>query len=238
MNPIVRDGQANGERSPFGLFKAQLGRDFLLFFRQKSAWLNPLIFIFIAITLFTFGVGPDPSVLAAHAVGIIWVVALLAVMLSLDMLFRSDFDDGSLEQLMLSPDPLYLAVVAKVVAHWLLTGLPMVISAPLLSLMLGLPSHAIPTLALGLLLGSGILSFLGAIAASLTVSLRHGGLLIALLILPLYVPVIIFGSQFVEAGINGWDILPTLSMLLGILLASIVLSPLAVIAGLRLSIDE
>jgi heme exporter protein B len=224
--------------SSWGLFKSQLDRDFLLFFRQKSAWLNPLTFVFIAITLFTIGIGPDPSVLAAHAVGIVWVVTLLAVMLSLDALFRSDFDDGSLEQLMLSPQPLYLAVVAKVLAHWLVTGVPMVVAAPLLSLMLGIPSAAIPALALALLIGSGSLSFLGAIAASLTVSLRNGGLLIALLILPLYVPVIIFGSQFVEAAIHGWDVFPTVSMLLGILLAAMVLSPIAIVAGLRLSIDE
>lgn len=219
------------------IFKAVLLRDMRVYFRNRSAWLNPLIFVLIAITLFTLGIGPDPSELANNAAGIIWVVALLGVMLSMDVLFRSDFDDGSLEQMLLSPNPLYFAMMAKVFAHWLVTGLPMVLATPLFALMLGLPFDAIPALAIGLTLGCGILSFLGAIGAAVTVSLRSGGLLVALLILPLYVPVIIFGARLVQNSVDGWPIFSSIAMLSGLLIASIVLAPLAIIGGLKLSID-
>ncbi len=224
-------------RPVFSIFYALLVRDFHVYFRHRGAWLNPLTFIFMVILLFTLGIGPNATTLTANAAGIIWVVALLGIMLSLDALFRADYDDGSLEQLLLSPEPLYLPVMAKVLAHWVVTGLPIVVASPLFSLMLGISGKAIPALALGLLLGSGVLSFLGAIAASLTVSLRSGGLLIALLILPMYVPVIIFGSQFVQSAIEGWPLTATLSMLVALLIGSAVLAPLAIIGGLRMSID-
>ena len=221
----------------FTAFNALLLRDLRVNFRYRGTWLNPLVFVLMVITLFTLGIGPDPSALSQYASGIIWVVALLGIMLSLDALFRADYDDGSLEQLLLSPQPIYLAVLAKVFAHWFITGLPIVLASPLYSLMLGIPKEVIPVLAFGLLLGTGILSFIGAIGASLTVSLRSGGLLIALLTLPLYVPAIIFGSQFVQSAIEGWPLMPTLSMLLGLLIGAIVLAPIAIIGGLRLSQD-
>ena len=221
----------------FTAFYALLQRDLRVYFRYRGTWLNPLVFVLMVITLFTLGIGPDPSALSQYASGIIWVVALLGIMLSLDALFRADYDDGSLEQLLLSPQPMYLAVLAKVFAHWFITGLPIVLASPLYSLMLGIPADIITILAFGLFLGTGILSFIGAIGASLTVSLRSGGLLIALLTLPLYVPVIIFGSQFVHSAIEGWPLMPTLSMLLGLLIGAIVLAPIAIIGGLRLSQD-
>ena len=221
----------------FKSFNALFIRDLRVYFRNRGTWLNPLVFVLMVITLFTLGIGPDPTALAEHSAGIIWVVALLGIMLSLDALFRADFDDGSLEQLLLSAEPLYLTVLAKIFAHWLVTGLPIVLATPLYSLMLGIPGKALPVLALGLFIGSGILSFIGSIGAALTVSLRSGGLLIALLTLPLYVPVIIFGSQFVQSAIDGWALIPTLSMLIGLLIGAAVLAPLAVIGGLRLSID-
>ena len=225
------------DRPVFTAFQALFVRDIRVYFRYRGSWLNPLVFVLMVITLFTLGIGPDPTALAQHAAGIIWVIALLGIMLSLDALFRADYDDGSLEQLLLSPEPLYLAVLAKVFAHWLVTGLPIVTATPLFCLMLGIPLSALPVLASGLLIGSGVLSFIGAIGASLTVSLRSGGLLIALLTMPLYVPVIIFGSQFVQSAIEGWPLIPTLSMLLGLLIGAIVLAPIAIIGGLRLSID-
>ncbi|MBT5923238.1 MAG: heme exporter protein CcmB [Cellvibrionales bacterium] len=233
----MSSNKPQAEAALFVAFNALLIRDLHVYFRSRGTWLNPLVFVLMVITLFTLGIGPDPSALSNHASGIIWVVALLGIMLSLDALFRADFDDGSLEQLLLSPQPLYLAVLAKVLAHWFITGLPIVLASPLYSLMLGIPADVIPVLALGLLVGSGILSFIGAIGASLTVSLRSGGLLIALLTLPLYVPAIIFGSQFVQSAIEGWPLMPTFSMLLGLLIGAIVLAPIAIIGGLRLSQD-
>lgn len=217
--------------------QAVFSRDVKVYFRSRSAWLNPLLFVLLAITLFALGIGPDPTKLATSAPGIMWVVALLGIMLSMDLLFRADFDDGSLEQLLLSPASLYFNVIAKVAAHWLVTGLPLIIATPLFVIMLGLSSTILPTLALGILLGSGILSFLGAIGAALTVSLRSGGLLIALLILPLYTPVIIFGARMIQDAIDGWTVVPALAMLSGMLLAAIVLAPLAIAAALRFSID-
>lgn len=218
-------------------FAAVFQRDIRVYFRSRGAWLNPLIFVLLVITLFTLGIGPDPAALAKNAAGIVWVVALLGIMISLDVLFQSDFDDGSLEQMLLSPQPLYFAMLAKVFAHWLVTGLPMVLASPLFAVMLGMPAQVIPILALGLLLGSGILSFLGAIGAAVTVSLRTGGVLIALIILPLYVPVIIFGAGLIQNAIDGWPVAASLLMLSGLLVAAIVLAPLAIAGGLRMSID-
>ena len=163
-------------------FSVLLRRDLLLSLRYKSAWLNPLLFIFIVIALFALGIGPTANHLSESAPGIVWVIALLAILLSLDSVFKSDFDDGSLEQMLLSPQSMYLAVLAKVVAHWLLTGFPIVIAAPIFSAMLSIPSYAIPLLCLGLFLGTGILTFIGAIGASLTVGLRNNQLLMALIV--------------------------------------------------------
>ncbi|MBT8148361.1 MAG: heme exporter protein CcmB [Gammaproteobacteria bacterium] len=221
-----------------GQFRAILLRDLRVYFRTRAAWLNPLVFILLAITLFTLGLGPDRQQLAANAAAIVWVVALLGIMLSLDALFRSDYDDGSLEQMLLSPQPLYFAIIAKVLAHWLVTGMPVIVATPLFALMLGLDMAVVPLMALGLLLGCGILSFLGAIGAALTVSLHTGGLLIALIILPFYVPVIIFGAGLMQFAVEGWATSAPLLMLAGLLCAASVLAPLAIAAGLRISVDN
>src|SRR5690606_33916128 len=155
---------------------------------------NPLVFFLIVITFIPLGVSPESNTLALLAPGLLWVIALLASLLSLDSLFRSDFEDGTLEQLLVSPQPLAWMVLAKVLAHWLMTGLPLALLAPLLGVMLALPAEGYLPLVLSLLLGSGSLSLIGAIGAALTVALRKGGLLLSLIVMPLYVPVLIFGS--------------------------------------------
>lgn len=223
--------------SSVNIFKAIFLRDLSVYFRYRGSWINPLFFILMVITLFSLGLGANSQALLAYSPSIVWVLALLAVLLSLDSLFKSDFDDGSLEQLLLSSQSLYLTVLAKIFAHWFVTGLPIVIATPLLGLMLGISFQIMPEMALGLMLGTGILSFIGAIAASLTLSLASGGLLLSLLSLPLYVPVIIFGAQFLQDAIAGWPLMPSLFMLIGLLFAAIVLSPLAIIGGLKLSVE-
>jgi heme exporter protein B len=229
--------QADNE-SMFRILHAIFKRDLRVYFRTRGAWLNPLIFVLLVITLFTLGIGPDAKQLASNATAIVWVVALLGIMLSLDALFRSDYEDGTLEQLLLSPRPLYFAIIGKVAAHWLVTGLPMLLASPLFALMLGIPISIVPLLALGLFLGSGILSFVGAIGAAVTVSLQTGGLLIALIILPLYVPVIIFGAGLLQYALEGWSVAAPLMMLSGLLCAAVVLAPLAIGAGLKISMDS
>ena len=184
-------------------FIAVIRRDLILAFRRRAEIANPLFFFILVVTLFPLGVGANPKLLQAMAPGVIWVSALLAVMLSPDSLFRSDFDDGSLEQMLLSPHPLTILVLAKVIAHWLVTGLPLLVVAPLLAIFLGLPERALGTLLLTLVLATPVLSLIGSIGVSLTVGLRRGGMIISLLVLPLYVPVLIFASNAVEMAGNG-----------------------------------
>ncbi|HEX5515098.1 MAG TPA: heme exporter protein CcmB [Gammaproteobacteria bacterium] len=216
---------------------ALLRRDLLLAYRARGELINPLIFFALVVSLFPLATSPEPGVLRLLAPGIIWVSALLATLLSLEQLFRSDYDDGSLEQLLLSPHPLPLLALVKIAAHWLVTGLPLVIVAPLLGAMLNLPSAALSTLAVGLLLGTPILSAIGAIGAALTVSLRRGGMLLSLLILPLYVPVLVFAAAAVEASAAGLSARGQLYLLAGLMLLSLTLAPIAIAAALRISSD-
>ena len=216
---------------------ALLRRDLLLAFRARSELLNPLIFFALVVRLFPLATSPEPGVLRLLAPGIIWVAALLATLLSLDQLFRSDHDDGSLEQLVLSPHPLPLLVLAKIFAHWLVTGLPLVLVAPLLGAMLNLPAPALLTLASGLLLGTPILSAIGAIGAALTVRLRRGGMLLSLLILPLYVPVLVFAAAAVEASAAGLPARGQLYLIASLMLFSLSFAPMAIAAALRVSVD-
>jgi heme exporter protein B len=218
-------------------FFAVIRRDLVLALRRRSEIANPLLFFILVITLFPLGIGAQPHLLQAIAPGIIWVSALLAAMLSLDSLFRSDFDDGSIEQILLSPHPTTVLVLAKIVAHWLVTGLPLLIVAPLLAVFLGLPNHALGTLLLTLLLGTPVLSLIGAIGVALTVGLRRGGMILSLLVLPLYVPVLIFAGNAVQMASGGLPVDAQINILIAILLMALVLSPLPVAAALKMSIN-
>jgi heme exporter protein B len=224
--------------SLFACFTATLRRDLLLAYRRRSDFFNPLAFFLIVCSLFPLGVGPDPKQLALLAAGILWVVALLACLLSSDTLFRHDYDDGSLEQMILSPAPLYLNVMAKALAHWLLTGFPLTLMSPLLALLLQLPSVGVLALMLSMAMGTVTLSFIGAIGAGLTVGLRKGGLLLSLIILPLYIPVLIFGVSTVQAAIAGSAYLGQLAILGAFLALAITLAPLAIAAGVKISVDN
>ena len=219
-----------------GAFVAMLRRDLTLAFRHRGELANPLLFFVIVVSLFPLGVGPAPTVLATIAPGIIWVAALLAAMLALDGMFRSDFVDGSLEQIALSHHPLSMLVLAKVLAHWLITGLPLIVVAPLLGLLLYLPDHAMTVLVASLALGTPVLSLIGAIGMGLTVGLKRGGVLLSLLVLPLYVPVLIFGALAVNDAAAGLNVAGHLYFLAALLVLSATLSPLATAAAVRISI--
>ena len=219
-------------------FRATLRRDLLIALRRPGEIANPLVFFVIVIALFPLGIGPTPTDLARIAPGVLWVVALLASLLSTDMVFRSDHDDGSLEQLLRSPDPLYLLVIAKIGVHWLVTGMPLTLLSPVMAAMLYMPPAALPALLLSLLAGTLTLSLVGGIGAALTVGLRKGGILLALLILPFYVPVLVFGTAAVDAAATGADYLPQLAILGALALLALTLAPLAVAAVLRISLDH
>ncbi len=223
--------------APGRAFAAQLKRDLTIAFRSRSELVNPLMFYVMGIAMFPLGVGPGPERLAEIAPGVLWVLALLSTLLSLDSLFRRDFDDGTLEQLVLNVDPLFVGVLAKVVAHWLVIGLPLALLSPIAALMLFLPSTAIPTLMLSLLLGTPILSLLGAVGAALTVSVKRGGLLLTLIILPLYVPVLVLGAGAVAAMVDGVDAAAQLAWLAAILALMLTLTPFAAALALRVSLD-
>ncbi|MCF7985996.1 MAG: heme exporter protein CcmB [Methylovulum sp.] len=218
-------------------FFAILRRDLILAVRRRSEIANPLLFFILVITLFPLGIGARPQLLQAIAPGIIWVSALLAAMLSLDSLFRSDFDDGSLEQILLSPHPVSILILGKIVAHWLVTGLPLLLIAPLLAVFLGMPQPAIGVLLLSLLLGTPVLSLIGAIGVALTVGLRRGGMILSLLVLPLYVPVLIFAGNAVEMASNGLPVTAQINILIAILLLSLVLAPWPTAAALKMSMN-
>jgi heme exporter protein B len=218
-------------------FVAVLRRDLQLAFRQGSAISLTVMFFVITVTLFPLGVGPEPAILARIAAGVLWVAALLSAMLSLDRLFQADYEDGSLDLLALSPLPLELTVLAKVIAHWLTGGLPLVVIAPVLALALNLPAAAIPALLAAMLLGTPVLSLLGAIGAGLTVGVRRGGVLLSLLVLPLYIPVLIFGVAAIEAAVGGFGVRPHLLILGAFFFAALVLSPIAASAALRLALE-
>jgi heme exporter protein B len=216
---------------------AVIRRDLLLAFRRRADVLTTLFFFIMVTTLFPLGVGPERETLRTMAPGILWVAALLAAMLSLGRLFAHDFADGTLEQLLLSPEPLSLIVLGKVVAHWLVSGLPLVLLAPLLAVQFDLPADAIGVLIGSLLIGTPVLSLIGAIGAALTLGLRGGGVLVSLLVLPLYIPVLIFGAGAVGAQASGVASGAHLQLLGGLLAASLALSPWAAAVALRVAID-
>lgn len=212
-------------------------RELLIAFRRQADVLNPIWFFIIVITLFPLGVGPEPNLLARIAPGIVWVAALLAALLSLERLFRDDFADGSLEQLMLMPTPLSVLVLAKIIAHWMLTGLPLLLISPLLVVLLSLDWATWKAVVLTLLLGTPTLSFLGAIGVALTVGLQKGGVLLSLLILPLYIPILIFATSAIDAASLGMAFNGQLALLGAMLMGSATLAPFAVSAALRVSVN-
>ena len=218
-------------------FWAIVRRDLKLAFRRGGDAANVVVFFILTVTLFPFGIGPEAAILARVAPGVIWVVALLAAMLSLDRLFRDDHDDGSLEVLVLSPLPLEVVVMAKCLAHWLTTGLLLVMAAPLLAVVMAMDGEGFATLLAAMVLGTPVLSLIGAIGAALTVGLRRGGVLISLLVLPLFIPVLIFGVGAVDAAVYGLTAKPHLMMLGGLLVLSLPLAPWAAAAALRLSLE-
>ena len=212
-----------------------LRRDLMLALRNRAEYAMPLVFFVLVIILFPLAIGALPELLTRIAPGIIWVAALLAAMLSLDSIFRSDFEDGSLEQILLSAHPVAVLVLAKVCAHWLVTGLPLLLVAPLLAALLGMPGEATPTLLMTILLGTPVLSLIGAIGVALTVGLRKGGIILSLLVLPLYVPVLIFAASAIDNAALGIDVSTQVNMLLAFLFLALSLSPWATAAALRMS---
>ena len=211
-------------------------RDLRLAVRSTGQWLNPLLFFVIVVSLFPLGIGPGPSTLATIAPGVLWVSALLAMMLSLDSIFAHDYRDGTLEQMVVSGNPVSVMVIGKVMAHWVTSGLPLVLLSPLLGLMMQLPSAAYITLVVSLLLGTLSLSFIGAIGAALTVSINQGGVLLSLLVLPLTVPVLIFGSSAVSAVASGLEASAHLSLLAAIATLSVSLAPIAIAGAIRIGV--
>ncbi len=213
------------------------GRDLRLALRQSGDSLIVVAFFAIATVLFPFGVGPEAAVLARIAVGVVWVTALLAALLSLDRIFAMDFEDGTLDQLVLSGHPLPLVVLAKVAAHWLTTGVPLILLSPILAVTMRLPAAGYGTLILALVLGTPTVSLIGAVGAALVLGTRRGGVLLSLLVLPLYVPVLIFGTAAVEAAIIGRPTEPMLMVLGGLALLALTLSPWAAGAALRQAVE-
>lgn len=218
-------------------FLAIVRRDVRLAFRQGTDTLMTLAFFVIAVVLFPFGVGPEPNVLARIGGGVVWVAALLASMLALERLFQTDYEDGGLELLALAPMPLQIVVLAKVLAHWLATGLPLAVAAPVLGVLMNVPPDVFPVLVAALLLGTPTLSLIGAIGAGLILGARRGGVLLALLVLPLFIPVLVFGVSAVEVAAQGFSPKASLLILGGLLLAALALGPWAAAAAIRQALE-
>jgi heme exporter protein B len=223
--------------STSGALAALLKRDLLLAYRRRSEMLQPLIFLLVVVSLFPLGVGPSPQLLGLIAPGVIWIAALLATVLSLDTLFRTDFEDGSLEQFLLSGHPLTVIVLAKTLAHWLTAGLPLVLLSPLLSVWMNLPVEGARVLIYTLAIGTPVLSLIGAIGGALTVSLKRGGQLLSLLVFPLYVPLLIIAANAVSAAVAGLPYNGQLGLMLAGLVGALTLAPFAAAAALKLSLE-
>jgi heme exporter protein B len=214
-----------------------LRRDLLLAMRRRSELANPMLFFVMVIVLFPLGVGAEPKLLEQMSSGVVWVAALLAALLTLDSIFRSDFEDGTLEQILIGAHPVPMLVLAKVIAHWLVTGLPLLLVAPVLATFLGMNPDAIGVLMLSLLLGTPVLSLIGSIGVALTVGLRRGGVILSLLVLPLYVPVLIFGAAAVDAAASGMPVTGQMYIMAAFLVLAVTLAPLAAAAALRISLS-
>lgn len=219
------------------MFRWIVARDLTLAWRRRADVLSTLFFFVIVVSLFPLGIGPETQLLKEIAPGVVWVAALLASMLSLGRVFQNDYHDGTLEQMLLTPQPLYLVVLAKIFAQWVVSEVPLVLIAPLIGLQFDLAPDTLLVLFVSLLIGTPILSLIGSIGAGLTLGLRGGGVLIALLILPLYVPVLIFGSGAVAANITGMSAQAHLLLLGAFLVVSMVFAPWATSAALRISLE-
>ena len=218
-------------------FVALVRRDFLLAYRRRAELLQPLVFLLVVVTLFPLGVGPSPQLLADIAPGVIWIAALLATVLSLDSLFRSDYEDGTLEQMVISGQPLPLIALARTVSHWLVAGLPIVLLSPLLALWMNLPAVGVPILMQTLIIGTPVLSLVGAIGGALTVSLKRGGQLLSLLVFPLYVPLLILATNAVSSAVVELPYNGQLGLMMAGLIAALTLAPFATAAALKLSLS-
>ncbi len=212
-------------------------RDAALALKQGGGAILAVMFFILVVTLFPLGVGPGPETLARISAGVVWVAAMLSALLSLDRLFQADLEDGSLDLLALAPLPLAMVVLAKCAAHWLTTGLPLIVVAPLLGLLLNMPGAGLAALVPAMLLGTPALSLFGAIGAALTVAVRRGGVLVPLLVLPLYIPVLIFGVGAVDAAVAGLAMRAHLALLAALSLGAAVLAPVAGAAALRLALE-
>lgn len=232
MNNVHAAGTSVGRA-----FVSTLKRDLLIAFKRKNDIANPFMFFFIVVSLFPIGIGPDADKLSEIAPGVIWIAVLLSSMLSMDSLYRADFEDGSLEQLLLSPNPLFFLVLAKNISHWLVSGVPVILVSPVLAYMLNLPSEAYGVLVLSLLIGTPIISLLGSIAVALTVGLGSRGLILAVITLPMSVPVLIFGTLAVQSQLNGINPTGYLALLFAMFAAALSLAPLASAAALRISVN-
>ena len=220
-----------------GAVVATLRRDLLIAYKRKNDLFNPFMFFVLVATLFPIGISPEPEALGEISAGVLWISALLASLLAMDNLFRADFEDGSLELLMLSPHPLYFLVLAKNVAHWLVSGLPVVLVSPLIAYMLNFPEDAYSTLVLTLLLGTPVLSLVGSIGVALTVGLGSRGLILAVITLPMSVPVLIAGTLTVSQTLEGASLSGYLAIMGAMLVAALTLAPLASAAALRISVN-
>ena len=219
------------------MFSWLVWRDLILAWRRRADVLATLFFFVIVVSLFPLGLGPEPQLLRAIAPGIVWVAALLASMLSLGRIFGNDYQDGTLEQILLTPQPIFLLVLAKMLAHWLVSEVPLVIVAPLLGVQFGLSQNTLATITVSLLLGTPILILVGSVGAALTLGLRAANVLIALLVLPLCIPALIFGAGAVDASVNGTGSQPWLLLLAATLIVSLVFAPWATSAALRISVE-
>ncbi len=224
-------------KSPLAAFWAVLQRDLRLAFRHRGELLNPPLFFLMVVSLYPLGVSPEPEILRTIAPGVIWIAALLAALFSLENLFKADFLDGTLEQLALSPHPLPLLAAGKVIAHWLISGLPMIILAPVLALLLTMSKDATLALVMTLALGTPLLSLIGAVGTALTVGLKRGGVLLTLLVLPLYIPVLIFATNAVTAATAGMPISGQLYFLGSLLVLAATLAPFSIAAAIRISLS-
>jgi heme exporter protein B len=225
------------QQSPAKAFTALLRRDFLLAYRRRAELLQPLAFLLVVTTLFPLGVGPSPQLLADIAPGVIWIAALLATVLSLDSLFRSDYEDGTLEQMVMSGQSLSLIALSRIVSHWLVAGLPIVLLSPLLAMWMNLPDAGLSILIQTLIIGTPVLSLIGAIGGALTVSLKRGGQLLSLLVFPLYIPLLILATSAVSAAVVDLPYVGQLGLMFAGLIAALTLAPFATAAALKLSLS-